>query len=156
MSFCTQDILTLASGIYEDLNSPSALSIGYISGVLTSSGFLGNINNRLNCSFWIESGTCIAGGFGAEESDIASTLFQMNYCRQQSMAVMQGGGAFVTTIKDGDSTISMEGKSKLAAEWRAMRKELEDTLRVAVANWSRGHVAPVTVDAASLASYPVP
>lgn len=157
MSFCTTDILTLADGMYRDINSPSSLSIGYISGVLTSSGSLGDLNNRLGTSFYLSgAGPCIAGGFGQEEATIYSLAFMSNYYRKQHLATMQGGGSFVTSLSDGDSKYSREAGTKIAAEYRAMYREIEDDLNSKVALWKLNHALAVDVRAEDLASWPTP
>lgn len=159
-TFCSQEVLTLATGIWQDLNSPSATSVAYISGVLLSSGFLGAINSRLTIDLWVSGGACIAGGFGAQEQNIASLQFQHDYCRRKAMEVMQGVGAgwagSVTQIKEADSSVSRESPSKAAAEWRHMAKEAQEDLHVAVANWKVGHCMPVDVQFAPPSAWPTP
>ena len=157
--FSTPQILALASGIYDELNSPSSLSIGYISGVLTSSGFLGGINKRLTiCLALTGEGPTIIGGMGGAVENIASLQFQLDYAKRQAMSALQGlgGSGFVTSLRDGDSSIARESPVKAAAEWRGLRKELEQTLAVAVANWKLANSTPRTVDTEPLSSFPTP
>lgn len=157
MSFCTTEILTLAEGMYRDINSPCSLSIGYISGVLTSSGALGDLNNRLGTSFHLSgAGPCIAGGFGQEEATIYSLVYMSNFYRKQHLAIMQGGGSFVTSLSDGDSRYTRESSVKIAGEYRAMYKEIEDDLNSKVALWKLNHSLAVDVRAEGLASWPTP
>lgn len=152
--YCAQQVLQLASGVWEDIGSPTAQSVGYISGVLTSSGLLGDLNSRLTTCFWISGGSCIAGGFGGEEANILSLLYQSRYMRTAGMNALAAGGW--TSIKDGDSAYSREGASRTASEYREMRKQLMEQVHIAVANWKVGHTAPTSVDALPLDSWPSP
>lgn len=161
MSFCTQQVLVLASGIHDSINSPSSISVGYISGVLTSSGFLGALNMRLNTSFHLTGdGPCINGGFGAEESAIASLQFEHDWYKRKALEVMQGMGlgwaGSVVSMREGDSHVARESPTKAAAEWRALRKETEEELYVATAQWLKGHTLATSVDAAPLSAWPTP
>lgn len=161
--FPSSSILALASGIHSELNDISTLSIGYISGVLTSNAFLNTVNGRLSTAFTLSGtgpsivGSDAYGGFSGAAA-VASLQFQLDYSKRQAMSALQGLGGlgFVTTLKDGDSSISRESPVKAASEWRNLRKELEQTLQVAVANWKRTHTLSVSVDSATMASWPTP
>ena len=80
MSFCTDQILSLASGIYQSIGSPTSQSVGFISGWLTSSGgMLGEVNTKLDTCFYISGDApCIAGGFGpgAEGADVIGVTLE--------------------------------------------------------------------------------
>lgn len=155
MSFSTTDIVTLAASIYDNLNSPPSLSVGYISGSLTSSGMLGELNGRLTTDFWISGGAAIVGDFGAQESAIYALMFETNYYRRKALEALQCGSTW-TTIREGDSSISRDSSIKASTEYRALRKESEGDLHVAVANWKIGKTMPVEVRAEQMASYPTP
>lgn len=154
MSYCGQTILALASGIHDSINNPTAQSVSFISGVLTSGPFVGELNQRLSTTF-TATGGCISGDFGIEEAAIASLMYQTQYMSRKMMEVMQGGLGFLT-LREGDTTVSRESPSKFAAEWRAMKRDTEEDLRVATAQWKRNHVQCVSVDYASMNSWPTP
>lgn len=152
--FCGQQLQTLASAIWEDLGQPCQ-SIAFISGSLLGSGLLGQLNLKLTTSFWVQSGQCIAGGFGDQEAAIYSLVFQSAHIRRMQLQTLGGGGNILwTSIGDGDGKLTRENPTKTAAEYRETRKQLEEQIAVAVANWKLGHCSPVAVDAAPLPSYP--
>lgn len=154
-TFCTNDILTLASGVYADLNSPPSISVAFISGVFTSSGTLGQMNTRLSQSFYLSGdGPCIAGGFGAEESSIMALMFEHDWYKRESLRALQG--STIISVRDGDGGYTREGATKLSSEYRALHKEAQEELYVLTAQYVRNHSMCVSVDAASLASWPSP
>jgi hypothetical protein len=157
MSFCTSEILNLAGTIHENINSPTSISVGYLSGVLTSSGMIGELNNRLTTDYWISGGSCIAGGFGAAESAILALMVETNYYRRQALCTLQGGGAGgVTVIREGDTTLQRTSPTEIAKGYQDLRRQSEHDLSVMVANWKLGHSMSVQVCAAPMASYPTP
>ena len=154
-AYCANDILALASGIYEDINSPTSLSVPFISGWITSSASLGNLNNRLTTSFFY-SGGCISGGFGDTEAAIYGMMYQKEYYRKQAQQVLAGGGLLWTSINEGDSRITRANPADISKSYMALSKDAEEELHIAVANWKNGHVLTVSVDAAPLAAWPNP
>lgn len=152
--FCGQQLQTLASAIWEDLGQPCQ-SIAFISGSLLGSGLLGQLNLKLTTSYWVQSGQCIAGGFGDQEAAIYSLVFQSAHIRRMQLQTLGGGGNILwTQLADGDSRFSRESPTKTAAEYRETRKQLEEQIAVAVANWKLGHTCPTQIVAADLPSYP--
>lgn len=160
MSYCTSDILPLASGIYQDLGSPGSQSVGYISGVLTSSGFLGSLNNKLFTSFYLSgSNPCITdagGGFGAEEADIMELMYKTDYYELRALSILDGGGTFWTSLSEGDSKITRESTANLSKQYLALQSSSQQTLRIAIGDYQRRISSPQSVDAASLYSFPSP
>lgn len=155
-TFCSQEVLTLASGIWESVNSPSAMSVAYVSGVLTSSGFLGAINTRLTTDFWVSGGACIAGCFGAEEQNIASLQFQHDYWQRLRSQALGSAGMMWTSLREGDSSVVRESPVKLASEYGKLAKDVQEELQIAVAGWKLGHTSPCDVEYAPPAAYPTP
>jgi hypothetical protein len=158
MAFCTQQVLGMASGSYEDLNSPSSISVGYISGWITSSGgMLGDLGNRLSISLYLEgSDPCIAGGFEAAEQSIAGNMFKAEFYQKEALRALTSLSIPWTTIKDGDSTFSRESASNIAKTYMAMQKDIDEQIKIAVANWKRGASTVASVDAEQLYSWPSP
>ncbi len=155
MSFCTQDILTLASGLYADVLSPTAISVGYISGVLTSPAFLGDLNLKLTTCFYVSGDApCIMGGFGKEEASIYGLMWQGGYYKREALNALQGVGW--TSMAEGDTRISREGSSLRSKAFMELYKQTDTDLRIAVANWKVAHTIPGQVVAAPLASWPSP
>lgn len=158
MSFCTDHVLLLAGSIFTGLGSPSAQSVGYVSGWLTSSGTLGGLNNRLNETYYLSGAQpCIAGGFGPNEGEILRIIYEREYYQQKAREALVGGGnALWTSMADGDSRLTRASPVDVARGWMSLSKDSEQTLYVAVANWKKGAVLAATVDYSSLYSYPTP
>lgn len=154
MSFCTEQILLLASGVYDDIGSPSSQSVAFISGWLVSSGTLGELNNRLNTCFYID-GACIEGGFGPNEASILVKIYESNYYKRRALQILNGDISW-TSMKEGDTTITREASSNLAREYRQLHKALEEDIRIATANWKTGRSIPGTVDSTDLPAWPSP
>lgn len=158
MSFCTDHVLLLAGSIFTGLGSPSAQSVGYVSGWLTSSGTLGGLNNRLNTAFYLSGASpCIAGGFGPNEGEILRISYERDYYLQQSRAALVGGGKPLwTSIGEADTRVTRASPVEESRGWLALSKDSEQSLYVAVANWKKGAVLASSVDYSSLYSYPTP
>ncbi len=156
MSYCTAQILQLASGIYQGLGSPPAQSIGYVSGWITSSGNLGDLNNRLNTCFYLDGDAPCIAGFGPQEAAIYAEIYEMYYYESLALAALAGGGTFWTSMREGDTTIQRDSPIKLAKAYRDLQDAAQKQLHIAVANWKVGHSIPTTVDGSSLYSWPSP
>lgn len=159
MSFCTAEILKLSEQIYDSVGSPTNLSIGYISGWLTSPGTLAALNNRLTTSFALTgTGPCIAGGFTDTEGTICGMMFEVDHYKglaRSALAGSAGAGAW-TNIREGDSSVSRASPAEIARAYNQMKKDAEEDLGVAVANWKLGHTQPVGVSYAPMPSWPTP
>ncbi len=158
MSFCTTDILSLASGVYVELNSPPEISVGYISGILTSTQFIGEINNRLNTCFYLSGdGPCIQGGFDGKESYIYALLFETQYLQRAALTVLQNGGSTPwISLADGDGRVARESTAARSKAYRDLGSDLDKELRIAVNNYIKGHSLARSVDYAPLPGYPSP
>lgn len=158
MSYCASDIVLLAGQIYTGIGAPSAQSPGYISGWLTQPANLGGLNNRLNTSFYLSgSSPCILGDFGDAEANIYSLVYQSDYYRQRSLAVLAGGdsGPWLS-LAEGDSKVSRESTASRSAAYLNLAKDADKTLWIAVANWKIGQSLCATVDGTDLPAYPSP
>lgn len=156
MSFCTEQILLLASGVYQELNSPTEISVGYISGIFTSSGNLGSLNLKLSTCFWFSGDApCIAGGFGAEEAAIYALTYQTQYYSRAAHNVLITAGGW-TNLSEGDSRVAREGSAQRSKGYLELSKNADQNLRIAVNHWKVAHSIPGQVVAASLASWPTP
>lgn len=155
MSFCTNDILLLASGIYLDINSPSSQSVGMISGWVTDPNNLGGLNNQLSSSFYI-TGSCIEGGFGAEEGDIYGQIYSAWFYYSKGQAALDGGGSFWTRIAEGDASVSRASAAEVAKAYFLLGKQTQDALRLAIHDYKLRLSVPQSVDSASLFSSPTP
>jgi hypothetical protein len=157
MSFCTNQVLALSSGIYTNLGSPTAQSIGLISGWITQSGNIGALNGRLNTCFSLSgAGPCFSEDFGESEAYIYGLVYQMEYYRQQAANSLAGAGVMWTTLKEADSTVVRESPVKVSQAYRELQEATQKTLHIAVANWKLGVSLVSSVDGSSLYSWPSP
>ena len=158
MSFCSDQILNLATTIYTDIGSPSAQSIGYISGVLTNSGsFIGAINNKLDTCFYLSGDAPCIVGFSTRESEIASLMYQVNYYNKARLAVLVNNGdtAWVT-LKESDSTITRSNVVEIAKQYGALYADANQKLKDAVHYWTLNNSVVQGIDSAENYSWPTP
>lgn len=158
MSFCTNDILTLASGIYQTIGSPSSLSVGFVSGWITSSGgMLGDINIKLDTCFYLSGDApCIAGGFGGQEATIAVIMYQSDYYESKSLSSLAGLGTPWTNMREGDTSITRESSVSISKQYLAMHENAQAQLRLAMHDYKLNRQIPGTVDGSDLYSFPSP
>jgi len=160
MAFCTNEILTLASGIYQDLGSPSNISVGYISGYLTASGNLGDLNNKLSVRFgWSGDAPCIVSfdtnqGMDSDEQAVYSLVFKDQFYRQQALAALTATNW--TRISEGDSSVAREGPAAVSKAYQGLVDQNLKALRLAIADYKRSNTSVGSVDASSLYSFPAP
>lgn len=131
--YTTNDILTLASGIYSDLGSPPNISVGYISGYITSSGTLGDLNNKLCTSFYLNGADPdIVDPFGPEEGNIVELMFRVQFFSQQAMSVLAVGGAsYWTSLTEADTKIT-RNPIEYAKQYLAWKVDAQSQLRLAI------------------------
>lgn len=157
MSYIAEQIAELAGVIYSGIGSPTSQSIGYVSGWLTSSSNLGDLNNRLNTSFSITGGA-ITGDFGDAEAAIYSMIYKVGFYETKASQTLLAGDSSLAwlTLKEGDSSVTREGSAVRAKAYMEMRDNLKQSLHVAVCNWKRGQSLVANVDSSSLYSWPTP
>ena len=158
MSFCTDQILSLASGIYQSIGSPTSQSVGFISGWLTSSGgMLGEVNTKLDTCFYISGDApCIAGGFGPDEAYITTLVYQANYYESKALSSLAGLGTPWTNMKEGDTSITRESSVNISKQYLAMHANATDQTRISMRDYKLNRTLPGTVDASDLYSFPSP
>lgn len=157
MSYTAEQIALLAGGIYTGIGSPTSQSVGYVSGWLTDPTNLGDLNNRLNTSFFI-SGGGVDGGFGDLEASIYSAMYKMEYYESQSRNALLGGGSSFAwlNMKEGDSSITRVNPVDISKALLSLHENAQASLYVAISNWKRGQSLVANVDSASSYSWPTP
>lgn len=156
--YCAPQIVQLAGEIYTGIGAPANLSVGYISGWLTSSGNLGGLNNKLTtCFYFSGDGSCIVGGFGGIEASIYQSIYTSNYYLSRANVLLAGGDTSSwISLAEGDSKVTREGISARAKVYLDMYSATTKDLNIAIANWKLGHTPITTVDASELPSWPSP
>lgn len=161
MAFCTPEILALSSGIYQDLGSPSNISVGYISGYLTSSGNLGDLNNKLSVRFgWTGSSPCIVSfdtnqPMDSDEQSIYALVFKDQFYQQASSNALAGTAQW-TKLVEGDSSISRDGAAAISKAYQSMAEANLKRLRLAIQDYKRANTSVASIDASPLYSFPAP
>lgn len=158
--FCTNEILTLASGVYQELGSPSNISVGYISGWMTSSGSIGDLNNKLTVRFgWSGAAPCIVSfdtgqGMDSDEQSIYTLVFKDSFYRQQALLALTSTNW--TRIAEGDSSISRDGAAAYSKAYLAMADQNLKLLRLAIQDYKRAVSIPAQIVADSIPTFPAP
>lgn len=159
MSYCVDQIVQLATDIYASINSPSFLSVSFISGWIVDSGNLGDINNKLGTSFYLSGDApCITdagGGFAGEEAAIYTLMYKGDFYESQSLNAIAGGAGWVT-LSEGDTKVGREKSSDISKAFLALNTQSNTFLRLAIHDYKLRITVPQSVDASSLYSYPTP
>ncbi len=157
MSYCAAQIVQLATTTFQALNSPSSISVAYISGWIIDSGNLGDLNNKLSiCSYLTGDSPCIVGEFSSEEAAIYQLCFNTDYYESQSLAILQGGGSFWTTMVEGDTRVTRSDMVNISKQYLALQDNSQKTLRLAIADYKRTHTTIASIDGTDLPAYPSP
>jgi hypothetical protein len=158
MSFCAAQILDLATATHGDINSPSNVSIGFISGYYTSSGsFLGDFNNKLSTCVWVSGDSPCLVGFGPAEASIATLIYQTSYFKKLALSSLAGGGDTMwTTLKEGDSTITRSSMIDVAKQYRELHKTAEEELKTAIHYYTLNHSVPMSIEGQDSYGFPSP
>jgi hypothetical protein len=131
-------IFSLATGIWQQINEPTDLSVSAIEGKLLSSGFLGSFDILVNGCHYIDydsvnSGYCIAPALNSEEYAIYEKLYTSTYFQKQSIKVlnMNAGvnSALWTRLQENDSVISRSDPISLAKYLKDMYTEHNESMK---------------------------
>lgn len=159
--YCADQIIILATDLYKQVGSPSSLSVGFISGWITDSGNLGDINNKLNTSFFL-SADCITdsnGGFAGEEASIMGLMYKSEFYETASLSVLANalaGGGFWTSINEGDTKISRTDMSKVSKAYLDLNAQSNQFLRLAIHDYKLRNTVPQCVIANQTYQSPTP
>lgn len=159
MSYSVVQTLDLATGIYQSLGSPPALSVTFISGWLLDSGNLGDLNNKLCTSFYVSGDGGITdggGGFAGEEAAIYTLIYKGDYYEGAALGALAGGNSFWVTMSEGDTRIVRTDVTKIAAAYLAMNAQSTKLLRLAIHDYQLRLTVPQSVDACPPYSWPSP
>jgi hypothetical protein len=135
----------LATLIYEDLSSPSDLSVSSIQSKLVNEGFLGKLNNSISSSYVIVTGD-ISPVLGLNEQSIYSQLYISEYYTKKINSILGGTEIAWTTVKDGDSTIIRSSQTETAKVFKDLKKQSDEELIRLIGSYRVGASGPLTVD----------
>lgn len=160
MSYCVDQIVQLATDIYQSIGSPTSLSVSFISGWLVDSGNLGALNNKLCTSFYLSGDApCITdggGGFAGEEADIYTLMYRGDFYESQSLGALAGAGSFWTSLAEGDTRVARTDITKVSAAYLALNAQNNKLLRLAISDYKLRITVPQSVDYCAPWSYPSP
>lgn len=161
--YTSGDLAALAANIYQDINSPTFQSPAFIFNVLIQSGTVGDLNNKLSSSFYVQdtgTGPFITdggGGYGQEEAAISSLMYQTSYYRGRQLALLDGAGnSWWTSLAEGDSKLNRTDITKIAAAYGALYTTANNDLRLAVHDWGMRVAVPQSVVANQSYASPSP
>jgi len=159
----------LASGIWEDLDSPVTPSITYISGWISSSRGLGKINLLLDTCFSVDisglhagetynagygySGVYGVGDFypalGNAEINIYSEIYKADYydkaIRDSLNGILtnaSGAGVDWSELREGDSVIKRSNRSEIAKTYRLLLSDSKADLNALVGYYKQNLAKP--------------
>jgi hypothetical protein len=159
MSYSVTQVVQLATDIYQNIGSPSSLSVGFISGWLLDSGNLGGLNNKLSTSFYITGDANITdggGNFGGEEADIYNMMYMSSFYASASLGVLAGGNSFWISVAEGDTKITRDKYTDIAKQYIAMKTDNDKNLRLAISDYKLRINVPQSVNFCPPYSYPSP
>ena len=143
-----QYIETLATGIWETINSPASPSVYSISGRLVSSGFLGQLDIRINGCHYIESG-CIYPPLNRDEQAIYEQLYLAQYYRTKSLQGFADpalGGIDWIRIQENDSVVARANPNEVAKYWRSLYQDANNEVKTLSDLYKRNRAIPRSVD----------
>lgn len=143
-----QYILTMASGVWQDLGNPSDISPTYISGWFTNESNIGKLNNHIYTCFSGSSG-CITPSLGAEEQSIYCEIYKINYYNKRIIESLGAGGIQWTELRDGDSTVRRANPTEASKAYIQMKKLSDENLTDLIASYKIKKAAPRTIDYAN-------
>lgn len=153
-------ILGLAQTIYQGIGAPTNLSVGLISGWITDPNNIGDLNNKLSTSFYVDgtqpAGPWIRDDFGPEEGNIYNLMYQSSYYENLALVTLSSGGLQWITLTEGDTRITRTDPVNLAKQYNQMKNDAFKGICLAINNYNRRVAVPQSVDAAQSASYPTP
>lgn len=142
-------IQTLASGIWDDINQPTAISVQYISGWLVSDANLGKLNNAINGCYSGVSG-CISPVISGDEQAIYKDIYLISYYARQAMSFLGAAGVDSwLEIRDDSSSVKRQNKNELSKSFIALQKQTQEDLRDKIFAYERNRALPAVTDMGS-------
>ncbi len=131
-------ILPLASGIWQEMEEPSSVSISFISGKLVSNFFLGQLGALTYKCYENVSG-CIIPPLDNGEQGIYALLYLGDYYKKQVKSYIGAAGVKrVLSVAEGDSRISFSNQNSEAQTIRTLAKDYNDQAKEMADLYNRG------------------
>jgi hypothetical protein len=133
-------IQTLASGIWDDIGQPTAVSVSYISGWLVSAPNIGKLNNAINTCYSGVSG-CIDPVLSEDEQAIYKDIYLSSYYGRQATSFLGAAGVDSwLEIKDDVSSIKRQNKNEISKSFIALQKQVQEDLKDKIFAYERNRV----------------
>src|ERR1041384_4302473 len=115
----------MANSIWEDLSSPTSLSVPTISGRLVSQVNLGSLNNKLAQNFSIVSGAYFDSYLSGDAPAlyIYTQLYKYNYYINRANKIGASSTINWTTLAEGDTKITRSDNINLVRVYRDLANE---------------------------------
>jgi len=135
----------LATFIWNDLGSPSDLSVPSIQTKLTSEAFLGQLNSLTANCYSLVTGD-ISPVLGNREQGIYAMMYEKDFYTRKLNQLMAGDAIMWTRVQDGDSSIVRSDLVNVARLYRDMQKQLDEQLNMVIGSYRKGRAMPSSVD----------
>jgi hypothetical protein len=153
MSCSCPYITDLASSIHKSIGEPSAVSISFIAGKLTSNAFLGQLNTLLYKCHSIVDG-CIEPPLDVDEQAIYATLYEADYYKKQISSYIGAAGVKrVLSVKEGDSSVSLSNTASEAKVIADLAKSLRQQANEMADLYNRGRATALGVSFYTIDQY---
>jgi len=152
-------IFALSTGIWLEIDGPSSISVASISGRLVSSGFLGQLDTRINGCHTVVSG-CIQPPLNIEEQAIYEYMYLAGYYKKRSLQSFGSAspdnpmaGIEWTRIQENDSVVSRANPNEIAKFWRTLYNDANIEVNRLVDLYKRNRSAASSVDYITINQY---
>ncbi len=154
-------LVSLASGIYDDIGNPGNYSTGYIYTWLLQDSNLGVLNNYIDTCFsgvpltgvsGTITGYAIEPALGLGEQAIYKTIFDKFYYDRQSkisLSGIAGAGGYANTwtkIREADSEVVQINRVEIARIYRDLSRGAAETLKDMIRDYLRFRATPQAVN----------
>jgi hypothetical protein len=131
-------IEVLSSGLWEEIGSPSSVSVSFISGKLVSESFLGQLGSLTYKCYQSVSG-CIEPPLDNGEQGIYGLLYLGDYYKKQVVNYIGAAGVKrVLNVREADSSLTFSNTTSEAKEIRALAKDYNDQAKEMADLYNRG------------------
>lgn len=119
----------VATGIWEQIGSPTSISVSSIYTKLISSGSVGKLDILINGCHYIDSGECIAPVLSSEEISIYEQLYLVDYYAKAALQTQGAPGTLQwTSLAEGDTKISRANPNEIAKFYKDLQKAAQTQL----------------------------
>jgi hypothetical protein len=140
-------ITDLAKSIYEEIGSPSSLSVSFIQSKLVSNSFVGEVNTLTAECHTVINGD-IVPALSIDEQAIYKALYLYQYYTAEGPRAMSAFATknYVTSVREGDSSISFASPQQLLQAYRGLAQDMRKRVESLSDYYKRNESSPKSVD----------